>query len=111
MKVSLWSGLFAFDALSPFDLIAQLRKAQIDLLNVEFVPGRIGARQKLLVSIKRLLVLAEIIMRCCDEEVRGRNFGAAGRNPFEFGQGVAKSLQLEKRHPQVRAPPIFLSRP
>src|SRR5260370_12822866 len=100
MKVSLWSGLFAFDALSPFDLIAQLRKAQIDLLNVEFVTGRIGARQKILVSIKRLLVLAEIIIRPYGDTVRSRNFVTVRHQPFLYTPVLPHPLLPPTPHTQ-----------
>ena len=71
IKTSGFRFLFALPAL---DLISKQRKPQVHILDIEFVVRRIGARQKLFVSIQGLLVLAEIIMRRSYEEVSHRYF-------------------------------------
>src|SRR5258708_2610535 len=95
------SALFLLHALSAVDLIAKLRQPQINFLDFEFVDTWIRQGHKLFVSLKRLLVLFEIIMRNGYEKVSYRNFGTGGRQPFILRQGFGKILQLKESQSEV----------
>src|SRR5690349_10513259 len=95
------SGILAL-TLTALNLCAQHGESKIYFINLELVVCWIRARQKPLIRVQGLDVLAEIIMRRRNEKVRRRNFGTRGGQPFIFGNGFRESLQFIKREGQVR---------